>query len=176
MESRHKRDLLARSVGLVSGLPVPLFDRFDEELDDGRTMEPYRIHTLSLLLESIQKEIENLLNTRLPPRRFAGSSWEPLSLPQTVLDYGLPDFSSLSAGSPFDTAKVASAVSAKIAAFEPRLQNPVLELQPAPDDPARMIGTLRGTVRMEQVNHPVSFPVSFGQHDGPALGAGEAIR
>jgi len=159
---------------LVAGLPVPLFDRFDEERDDSRMSDPYRIQTLPLLLESIQKEIESFLNTRLPPRHFAGSSWEPFSKPQTVLDYGLPDFAHLSAGNPLDAMNLASAISEKIAAFEPRLQNPVLELHGIPDDPARLIGILRGTVQLANVSHPVSFPINLGQSDGAFIGPGEA--
>ncbi len=176
MESRHKRNLVAGQDALAAGLPVPLFDRFDEEMDNSRMIDPYRIQTLPLLLQSIQKEIENLLNTRLSSHRFAGSSFEPRSQPQTVLDYGLPDFAHLSAGSPLDAVTLASVVSGKIAAFEPRLQNPILELHGAPDNPARMIGMLSGTIRLEQVSHPVSFPVDLGESAGVLIGPGEMVN
>ena len=69
MESRHQRGVLNGRTGAVAGLAVPLFDRFDEERDDSRMSEPYKIHELQLVLESIQKEIENLLSTRLPTFR-----------------------------------------------------------------------------------------------------------
>ena len=85
------------------GAPVPLFDRFAEELDDVRVVEPYRVQDRSLLLESIQREIEKLLNTRLPPRKPPAVAWEPISEPQTVLDYGLPTLSPLSSGRPPDS-------------------------------------------------------------------------
>jgi type VI secretion system lysozyme-like protein len=148
----------------MEGLPVPLFDRFLEDLDDRRIAEPYRIQSLELLLESIQKEIEHLLNTRLPPRRGPATSWEPVSEPQTVLDYGLPAFSPLSSGSPTDTRLLRETILKKIAAFEPRLIDPQLELQNDPEDPAGMIGTLRGKVRLDKVNQPVCFPVSLREH------------
>ena len=144
--------------GLTAGSAVPLFDRF-EEVDDCRIAEPYRVQDLSLLLASIQKEIGNLLNTRLPD-----AGWEPVSLPQTILDYGLPSFSHLSSGSSSDIQQLCQVIAAKIAAFEPRLQDPVLELQNDPSDVAGMIGTLRGSVRMDNLSQPVCFPVSLRNH------------
>ena len=164
MEPRHQRNNLERRPTLVAGLPVPLFDRFIEDLDDSRIVEPYRIQDLPLLLESIQKEIGNLLNTRVPPRRPPAISWEPVSEPQTVLDYGLPVFSALSAGSSADLKLLCDAIVGRIAAFEPRLESPELELRSDPENPAGMIGLLRGSVRLGKVTQPVSFPVSLRNH------------
>jgi type VI secretion system lysozyme-like protein len=164
MESGDQHGHLERSPRLVAGLAVPLFDRFNEDLDDRRIVEPYRIQNLSLLLESIQREIENLLNTRLPPRHPPASSSEPISEPQTVLDYGIPAFSPLSSNSLTDANLLRETVIRKIAAFEPRLLNPALDLRADPDDPAGMLGTLRGTVQLGSVTQPVCFPLSLRHH------------
>jgi len=174
MEPRHQRDLVERHPRLVAGLAVPLFDRFVEDLDDARIGEPYRVQELSLLLESVQREIGNLLNTRLPPRQPPASSWESISEPQTVLDYGLPAFSPLSSGSVADIDLLRRTVLGKIAAFEPRLENPALDLRADPEDPAAMIGTLRGNVRLGQLSQPVCFPVSLRHHgDSATISPGE---
>ncbi|MBB6143623.1 type VI secretion system lysozyme-like protein [Silvibacterium bohemicum] len=164
MEPRNQRGHLERHPRLVAGVPVPLFDRFDEDLDDSRILEPYRIQSLELLLESIQKEVENLLNTRLPPRQRPVTSWEPISEPQTVLDYGLPAFSPLGSGRATDSRLLKQTILRKIASFEPRLIDPQLELHSDPDDPAGMLGTLRGKVRLDNMNQPVCFPVSLRDH------------
>jgi len=164
MEPRNQFRDLVRHPRLVAGLSVPLFDRFLEDVDDRRIVEPYRIHSLELLLESIQKQIENLLNTRLPPRRRPVTSWEPVSEPQTVLDYGLPAFSPLSSGSPTDSRLLRETILRKISCFEPRLVDPQLELHNDPEDPAGITGTLRGKVRLNQLNQPVCFPVSLRDH------------
>jgi type VI secretion system lysozyme-like protein len=164
MEPRNQFRDLVRHPRLVAGLPVPLFDRFVEDVDDRRIVEPYRIHSLELLLESIQKQIENLLNTRLPPRRRPVTSWEPISVPQTVLDYGLPAFSPLASGSPTDSGLLRETILRKISYFEPRLIDPQLELHNEPEDPAGMTGRLRGKVRLNQLNQPVCFPVSLRDH------------
>lgn len=159
MESRHKRDLVERRMGRSAGLSTPLFDRLDEELDDSRVVEPYRVQYLSLLFESVGQEINRLLNTRVAPRRAPVSSWEPHSKPQTVIDYGLPAFSALEAGNPADVAFLSAAIREKIAAFEPRLKSPVVELHPVPDNPSAIVGTLRGTLQLENVTYPVQFEV-----------------
>jgi len=164
MESRHQRRHLERRPTLVAGLPVPLFDRFIEDLDDSRIAEPYRIQDLPLVLESIQKEIGNLLNTRVPPRRPPAISWEPVSEPKTVLDYGLPAFSALSAGNSWDLKLLSESIVGRIAAFEPRLESPELDLRSDPENPSAMIGLLHGSVRLGKVTQPVSFPVSLRNH------------
>jgi type VI secretion system lysozyme-like protein len=174
MESRHQRHHLAPRPRLVDGAAVPLFERFLEEVDDRRIVEPYRLQSLPLLLESIQREIDHLLNTRLPPRQPPRRSWDPISEPQTVLDYGLPALSPLNSGSLSDATLLRDTILAKIAAFEPRLQNPVLVLREDPEDPTAMIGTLQGAVTLDKVTQPVSFPVIFFHHgDSAAISPGE---
>jgi type VI secretion system lysozyme-like protein len=169
MEPRNQRGRLERQGRLVIGTAVPLFDRFAEELDDVRIVEPYRLQSGSLLLESIQQQIENLLNTRLPPRRPPAAAWEPISEPQTVLDYGLPALSPLSSGRPLDSTVLQETVLRKIRAFEPRLENPAVELRANPDDPAGMIGVLRGSIRLQNISQPVCFPVSLREHGENAV-------
>ncbi len=133
------------------------------------------MHNLNLLMESIQRELENLFNTRLPPRRPPGRSWEPVSEPQTVLDYGIPAFSPLSSGSLPDINLLRDTVLRKIVSFEPRLENVALDLRADPDDPAGMIGTLRGSVKLDNLTQPVCFPVSLRHHgDSATILAGEA--
>lgn len=142
-----------------AGLATALFDRFDEELDDSRVTEPYRVQNLSLLLESIGAEINRLLNTRVAPRKAPESPWEPHSRPQTVIDYGLPAFSALEAGSPTDVEFLSANIRDKVAVFEPRLKNPIVELHPERDNPSAVVGILRGTLQLENITYPVRFEV-----------------
>jgi type VI secretion system lysozyme-like protein len=179
MEPRYEHGHVGRHAVLTAGLAAPLFDRFDEELDDSRVVDPYRVQNLSLLLESVRREIDNLLNTRVPPRGHPDSAWQPRSMPQTVIDYGLPAFSALDAASPADADLLNSVIVGKIAAFEPRLRNPVLELRAQPDNPSAMVGLLRGVVQLEGVTQSVGFEVYCDHHgefakvvtaDGASLG------
>jgi len=168
MESHHQHRLLKEQKEVHTGLPVPLFERF-EEWDDARIGEPYRIQNIDLLRESIQREIGNLLNTRLTPRLQAEWSTAPHAGPQTVLDYGLPELASLSASNPFDVLLLSRTVVEKISVFEPRLENPQLELHPVAGDPTALEGVLRGVVRLSRVVHPVDFPVCFRPHGETAV-------
>jgi type VI secretion system lysozyme-like protein len=159
MESSHQRNFVARRAVLVSGLPVPLFDRLREDLDDARIVEPYCVQDRNLVFESIQRELKDLLNTRLPPRQHLSDSTQPASLPQTVIDYGLPGFC-LPNGDSMDSAVLARIVAGKIAAFEPRMQNPSVTLRANPDNPSGMLGTISGEVRLDQASYMVSFQMN----------------
>jgi type VI secretion system protein ImpF len=174
MESRDKLHKLSWSPRLSPGLPVPLFERFDEEIDDRRVLEPYRIQTLELLLESIQKELSHLLNTRLPPRKEPQSGWESISEPETVLDYGLPAFSSLESGAMTDQKLLRETLLKKIQSFEPRLLDPQLDLRSDPENPAAMLGFLRGRVQLNSVIYPIDFSLKLDKYGASAAVVSDA--
>ena len=132
-----------------------LFDRLDAET--GSLLdEPYRVEEWSSIRQSVAREIQNLLNTRLPPRR-----WEAISEPQTVIDYGIPDFSSLTAASASDRLMLAEVITKKLAAFEPRLSQVRLEFLPHPTDRTSMVGTIEANLTIESLTQPVSFPLQI---------------
>jgi type VI secretion system lysozyme-like protein len=177
MESRKQFHKLSWRPQLFPGLPVPLFDRFDEEIDDWRVLEPYLVQTLDLLRESIQKELSNLLNTRLPPRKPPQSGWSSVSEPETVLDYGVPALSSLESGSMTDHQLLRETILKKIRRFEPRLIDPHLELRSNPENPAAMLGFLRGKVILDSVMHPIDFSLKLDEHgESAAVVAGTAAN
>jgi type VI secretion system lysozyme-related protein len=68
---------------------------------------------------SVASEISALLNTRIAREVDAVDPAE-----RTVLDYGVPDFSGMSALSGTDRQRIARAAERAIRAFEPRLANP----------------------------------------------------
>ena len=112
-----------------------------------------------MLAASVMRELQALLNTRLP--EGARQSDERS---QTILNYGLPDFSQLNASSPADCEKLASLIETKIAAFEPRLGQVrvVLEPDPDPSNRSNLIGTMSGRLQIAAISEPVTFPVSMG--------------
>ena len=155
MESGDQRDKLVVPSRAVHGRRALLFDRLDPE-EAPVSGEPYRVDEWDALLQSVSREIQDLLNTRLAPGR-----WEAISEPQTVIDYGLPDFSALSAGGATDRQVLAQVIAKKIAAFEPRLSEVRLELQPDPGDQTAMTGTIEARLTLEGLTQPVSFPLAI---------------
>jgi type VI secretion system protein ImpF len=115
------------------------------------------------LVESIRREVSNLLNTRC--------AWPIGELDRgsrTILDYGLPDLSNYHTTNPEDYALVERAVRETIEAYEPRLDQVQVEL--AAVDRRMNVLTLRvgGKLRMDGIVEPVSFRVSIGDRAGAA--------
>jgi len=155
MEPGHQRDLVIEELRPVHGRRPLLFDRL-EAGESSLSGKPYRVDEWNAVRQSVADELNNLLNTRLPPGR-----WEPISEPQTVIDYGIPDFSSLSAGSDIDRAMMAEVIAKKIAAFEPRLSQVRLQLQPDLTDQSSLLGSIEANLTIESLIQPVSFPLQI---------------
>jgi type VI secretion system lysozyme-like protein len=154
MEPRHQRGYLERQPALIRGGKLPLFERLcvtpETASSDG-------VQDIPALLESVLHEVKCLLNTRLP----VAAGWSDESS-QTVVNYGLPDFSLLSAANPVDCQKLAALLEIKIAAFEPRLRQVRVSFEPDPSNRSVLIGAMRGVLQVASVSEPISFGLSKG--------------
>jgi type VI secretion system lysozyme-like protein len=103
----------------TGGARALLFERLvDTELDSKKESPPFRVLTRKGLWESVSRELGRLLNSRCPvPLNLIGQ------VERTVLNYGIPDFTSLSPQSSDDRKLIASIIGQTIAAFETRLRN-----------------------------------------------------
>lgn len=103
----------------TGGARALLFDRLvDTELNKKEESPPYRVLTRQELWKSVRAELGQLLNSRCPvPLHSLGAE------ERTVINYGIPDFSSLSPQSSDDRALIASIIGQTIEAFETRLCN-----------------------------------------------------
>ncbi len=155
MEPGNQHGYLEDQLRPVHGRKATLFDRL-EAGESSMLSEASRIDEGIALRRSVAYELRNLLNTRLPPGR-----WESISEPQTVIDYGIPDFSSLSAASDTDRRFMAEVITRKITAFEPRLSQVRLQLQPDTTDQASLLGSIEANLMIESLVQPVSFPLSI---------------
>lgn len=141
----------------IAGARVPLLERLaDLELDVPREPVPRRILDRAGVMDSVLREIARLFNTRRP-QPLPGSSWD--AAPSWVLDYGVPDFSGLSAASATDRDEYAAVLAQILQTYEPRLRQIRIVLAPMPDDPARLTGTLTAELTLGTVREPVSFPL-----------------
>ena len=143
----------------VRGARIPLFERLTDLHPNERTERtPLRIFTLEQLGDSVRREVVRLLNTRCLARDRNGS----------VLDYGLPDFSWMSAASVDDRRLLADTIARKVAAFEPRLMQVRVTLDRDPSDPRRLAGSIDALLVTESVREPVSFPLLMDAKKGLA--------
>jgi type VI secretion system lysozyme-like protein len=118
------------------------------------------VHDLAALKESIRREIAHLLNTRCPVRQDRNG---------TVIDYGLPDFSWMSAASADDRQALALVITRKVNAFEPRLREVRVTIEPDAADPRAVVGTIQAMLVVESLREPVSFPVAIRNKTGEVL-------
>jgi len=134
---------------------APLFDRLSDE-SPGVSNEPVPRRYLDLdgMAESIQREIQTLLNTRCTWGEAAIRDQE-----RTVLDFGLVDLSHLYTDNERDKRRVARAVAQTIAAYEPRLTKVNVTVEAVRKETGRLDLLVSGGMRFGDVVEPISFPI-----------------
>jgi type VI secretion system lysozyme-like protein len=145
----------------VEGLRVPLFDRLvDSAPEQAKEIAPLRIYERSALEASLARDLGRLLNTR----RATAGPLDPARA--TVLDYGIPDFSHLSAASVTDRRTFAETIRAAITFFEPRVHEVVVQIEPDPRGPARLLALVHCTMKLGRYMEPVTFPLLIHGKEG----------
>ena len=115
------------------------------------------------LKNSVRRELERLLNTRcsIPLHRLAEEE-------RSVINYGIPDFSSLSRDNADDRALIGAIVGQTITAFEPRLRQVSVEVLPVSQMESSLQLNINAELRVGTFSEPVSFPVTLNSKSGTA--------
>ena len=141
---------------------MPLFDRLvDRDPRLRHELRPMRTLDRRGLRESVRRELEQLLNTRCP--------FPAHRLPireRTVIDYGVPDFSVFTPRSYDDRVRLAELLRRTIEAFEPRLIDVQVTLEPDPGNDRALIGVIEAKLLTDRVAEPVSFETSMDMKEG----------
>jgi len=132
---------------------APLFDRLSlatltsEDIDD-----TLGLYNLAEIRQSVAQNLEYLLNTRLDPKNIPGN-------PPTVIDFGLPDTTTVSSGDYQQVRKLTNVMRNTIEHFEPRLKNVRVDVIPArADDPDQSIRIqLTAMLHVEPLTDDVKF-------------------
>lgn len=122
------------------------------------------------LQASLARELGQLLNTRsrLGLHAYvAAAETRALSL----LDYGLPDYSGLSARSEDDCRLLQQAVAHCLARFEPRLSHTQVQVMPMPGQPLRLRVLIDAAVTLGQALRRVQFDLAADAHAVASTGA-----
>jgi type VI secretion system protein ImpF len=136
-----------------SGAPVPLFDRLvDTEPEFQKEVRPLRALDRKGLKDSIRREMGRLLNTRCP------IPLTPLT-ERTVINYGIPDFSSLSPESSDHRSRLESWMKDAIASYEPRLAEVKVIVDPPEKNERTLIARIEAKLQLETIREPVAFAV-----------------
>lgn len=144
-----------REPELRDGARALLFERLVDR-DPGAVREAVPMRTLGRveLKQSLQRELQRLLNTRCP---FPAEEVEAVQ--RTVIDYGLPDYSSYYTKSPEDQARVARLVRQTVEAFEPRLREVSVEVKLFRHSLKALQVLISGILTVGEVMELVSFEI-----------------
>ena len=146
----------------IAGARALLFDRLVDVADHDE-VQPLRILNEKQLKASVRRELERLLNTRcsIPLHQIGEEE-------RSVINYGIPDFSSLSPHNADDHALIASIVGQTILAFEPRLRQVRVEVQPVFGAESALWLNINAELVVGMYSEPVSFPVTLNNKSGSA--------
>ncbi len=148
----------------IKGARALLFDRLtDHDPYVSTEAVPLRVFTRDEVRQSVRRELGRLLNTRCPVPAHELQGRE-----RTVLEYGLPDFTSLSPQSSTDRKKLAASLSRTIAFFEPRLRNVSITVEEVVGRKTAVRVRLDAALVIDTVMEPVSFPLLIQIQQGQA--------
>jgi type VI secretion system protein ImpF len=142
-KTQEKRRLVGSIMDRLDGDP----SRTDPRFAGGQRLSELKL--------SVCRDLENLLNTR---RRCLESSPECRELGETLIDYGIPDFTGLNMSVPAMREELRLEIERVIRRFEPRLTTVTVTVQSNAD---RFDRTLRlritGVLRAKPVPESVMF-------------------
>jgi type VI secretion system protein ImpF len=113
-----------------------------------------RTQALRALKQSLWRDLSNLLNTK---RREQEIPAEFTETNESLLTYGLPDFSSFSLKNPTDQHKLRRAIETTIRRFERRLEKVTVIFDPPEDTDAALHFRVDALLRVDPAPEPISF-------------------
>lgn len=142
----------------LDGAPALLFERL-QDLEPFVASEPsvFRYLTADQLRASVRREIERLIDTR---RSVTIAEMLADEGELTVMEYGVPDYSTISPRSPDERRLFALALTKAIAAFEPRLKFPQV-LVTEGGRPGTIAIALEGEIRIGTEMELLTFAVEL---------------
>lgn len=147
--------------GVTLGARAPLFDRLAgrEAVPNGDPPRPMRVLDRSELAESLQRELQRLLNTRRPQFKSAALA----GLEPTVIEYGLHDYSAMYTQNPEDRKRLASLIKSTIERFEPRLHDLTVEVTVLGTSEKALLVKVDGSVQIGRETERMSFAVNVSE-------------
>lgn len=111
--------------------------------------------TLAQFKSGIARDLEALLNTRTAISHDVLAAYPECS--NSILNYGLSDFSHLCLGSSVDRDTICAAVKAAIERHEPRLRDVSASLRIAPGSTCRVDLVISAVLQTQAASEPVQF-------------------
>lgn len=159
---------MARFDNEVRVSPSVLDRLIDYEPEITREAEVSRVKSLRLFKQSIRRDLEWLFNTR-----FTAQVPESLeNVHQSVLVFGLPDFTTFSIKNAEDRERLQQAVEKAIEVFEPRLDSVIVVLEEKDIDKGVRF-KIEARLLIDPAPEPVTFDTAYQSQTGTFLVRGE---
>lgn len=152
---------MPRTGNEIRVVPSVLDRLLDTEPEVSSESAVSRGKNLEQLKQSVRRDLQSLFNTRQSQQPPAGGE-----LQNSLLSYGLPDFSSASTVSMLDQNRIREALEKAVARFEPRLRNVVVTLLPAPATERALHFRIDARLRVEPAPAPVTFDTVLHIYNG----------
>lgn len=135
----------------------------DREPELSHESVQYRLVSLRQMMPNVIRDLENLLNTRCSPVAILPGY---AHLPESLICYGLADFSNQNPASALIQQRLCSEIEKKIARFEPRLKNVTVNVEPRDSRDKRVVFRISGLLKIEPLAEPVLFDTFFDSNRG----------
>jgi type VI secretion system protein ImpF len=149
---------MARVEGEVRITPSVLDRLIDEEPEVAREAPISRLKSLRQLRASVRRDLEWLLNTR----RLVDEIPEDLKeVRDSIMMFGLPDFTSTNVSSLADQNKVRRLVESAIEKFEPLLKDVVVIVEPGREFEKSLHFRISANLQVDPAPEPVAFDTTL---------------
>jgi len=153
---------MPRTGNEIRVIPSVLDRLIDTEPEVPSEPEVSRAKSLGQLKQSVRRDLQSLFNTRHGrPSLLARGE-----LDSSLLNYGLPDFSSASIVNLLDQNRIRRALETAVANFEPRLRDVKVKLLPTPETERALHFRIDARLRVEPAPEPVTFDTVLHIHSG----------
>ena len=145
-------------------ITLSVLDRLIDS-EPGTAADPPHSRSKSLreLKSAVRRDLEWLLNTRRSILPLPPSSEQ---LQQSLLMYGLPDFSSASVKSPSDRARILRTLEEAIAQFEPRLRAISVTIVTGEDNERALRFRIDAELQVDPAPEAVTFDTMLQLYNG----------
>lgn len=132
-----------------------ILDRLTD-YEPGNQNEPARdrFQTLRELKNAVKRDMEALLNTRVPLYPISADLEE---VPRSVAAYGLPDFTSVGVNNPEEQNMMTSTIERALETFEPRFVGVRVSLEPVDNLSKQVRFRIEANLDIEPSPEPVVF-------------------
>ena len=125
-----------------------------DRLTDIEDWPATRLQSVRFFRDSLKRDLEWLLNSRQPPLPQL-ANWPAAKT--TVINYGLPDITSLGLMSSSDQRSLRLAIEACLRAFEPRLTDVRVTLESTDTTDRRLRFHIEGNMRLDPAPEEIAF-------------------